>query len=75
MIGAGASHDCFSPDSGRANLSFEPPLVNGIFKNNDAFNAILHHYPGAESLSDHIRSQIMKETSLESLLLDIFKQL
>ncbi len=72
LTGAGASHDCAWSEIAELAPEYQPPLTNQLFEPRGSFNAILHNYPGAEALSDEIRTKLMdRDASLESILKEI----
>ncbi len=69
VIGAGASADCVEKGVAEFDEDWRPPFVGDLFKFKTTFNKILHKYPGAEILSEQIRTRLKNENiSLEALL-------
>lgn len=71
VLGAGASYDCRHKDDGVSHGELQPPLAAGLFDRNSSFEAILGHYPGAESLSEEIRAGQRGNKGLEDILRDL----
>ena len=71
LIGAGASYDCASGSVSDFDVEFRPPLTKELFAFRPSFNSILKKYPGAESLSDEIRSRVNLGESIEAVLREI----
>lgn len=68
LIGAGASFDCVDREVTSVAPHCRPPLVDDLFRSDDAFNPVLRAYPGAESLSDDIRVARRAGVPLEQIL-------
>ena len=68
ILGAGASHDCIDREKTAHDDKYHSPLVRDLFGTSRKFATILGKYPGAEALSDEIRTEIARGKTLETVL-------
>ena len=65
ILGAGSSHDCAGTGSTR-DKGYTPPLTPHLF--DEVYGTILSKYPGAQALSDEIRTRVLRKEGLEAVL-------
>ena len=66
ILGAGSSHDCLGTGAEANDKCYYPPLVKDLF--DPQYARWLSHYPLAETLSDEIRTKVLRGQNLETVL-------